>query len=143
MEAESTDAAIDRIPTTTETGQAEAEAAAAAAKAALKHDGETLIEIQNVKTYYPIRAGILRRVVGNVRAVDDVSFEIRRGEVFGLVGESGCGKTTLGRTLLRLERPTAGKAIVRGRRHLQAATATISRTCAGGCRSSSRTRSGR
>jgi oligopeptide/dipeptide ABC transporter ATP-binding protein len=69
-----------------------------------------LIKIDNLKTYYPIRAGILRRVVGNVRAVDDVSFEIRRGEVFGLVGESGCGKTTLGRTLLRLEEPTAGRA---------------------------------
>jgi oligopeptide/dipeptide ABC transporter ATP-binding protein len=70
----------------------------------------TLIKIENLKTYYPIRAGILRRVVGNVRAVDDVSFEIRRGEIFGLVGESGCGKTTLGRTLLRLETPTAGRA---------------------------------
>ncbi len=72
--------------------------------------GKTLIKIENLKTYYPIRAGILRRVVGNVRAVDDVSFEIRRGEIFGLVGESGCGKTTLGRTLLRLERSTAGRA---------------------------------
>ena len=70
----------------------------------------TLIKIENLKTYYPIRAGILRRVVGNVRAVDDVSFEIRRGEIFGLVGESGCGKTTLGRTLLRLETATAGRA---------------------------------
>ena len=71
---------------------------------------QTLIKIENLKTYYPIRAGLLRRVVGNVRAVDDVSFEIRKGEVFGLVGESGCGKTTLGRTLLRLEKPTSGKA---------------------------------
>jgi oligopeptide/dipeptide ABC transporter ATP-binding protein len=70
----------------------------------------TLIRVENLKTYYPIRAGLLRRVVGHVRAVDDVTFEIRRGEVFGLVGESGCGKTTLGRTLLRLEKPTAGKA---------------------------------
>jgi peptide/nickel transport system ATP-binding protein/oligopeptide transport system ATP-binding protein len=74
----------------------------------------TLIKIENLKTYYPIRAGLLRRVIGNVRAVDDVSFEIRRGEVFGLVGESGCGKTTLGRTLLRLERPTAGRADFEG-----------------------------
>jgi oligopeptide/dipeptide ABC transporter, ATP-binding protein, C-terminal domain len=76
--------------------------------------GETLVSITNLKTYYPIRAGILRRVVGNVRAVDDVTFEIRRGEVFGLVGESGCGKTTLGRTLLRLEQPTAGRAVFDG-----------------------------
>jgi oligopeptide transport system ATP-binding protein len=74
----------------------------------------TLITIENLKTYYPIRAGLLRRVVGNVRAVDDVSFEIRRGEVFGLVGESGCGKTTLGRTLLRLEQPTSGRADFEG-----------------------------
>jgi oligopeptide/dipeptide ABC transporter ATP-binding protein len=67
-----------------------------------------LVQIENLKTYFPIQAGILRRKVGDVRAVDDVSFEIRRGEVFGLVGESGCGKTTLGRTVLRLEKATAG-----------------------------------
>jgi oligopeptide transport system ATP-binding protein len=76
--------------------------------------GRPLVEIDRLKTYYPIRAGILRRVVGHVRAVDDVSFEIRKGEVFGLVGESGCGKTTLGRTLLRLENATAGKARLDG-----------------------------
>ena len=75
-----------------------------------KASDRTLVAIHDLKTYYPIRAGILRRVVGNVRAVDGVSFDIRRGEIFGLVGESGCGKTTLGRTLLRLEEPTGGKA---------------------------------
>src|SRR5207248_2128250 len=73
-----------------------------------------LLEVRNLKTYFPIRAGILRRVVGQVKAVDDVSFEIRRGEVFGLVGESGCGKTTLGRTIVRLEAPTSGQAIFDG-----------------------------
>ena len=78
------------------------------------HHDQTLIEVDDLKTYYPIRAGILRRVVGNVRAVDGVSFEVRRGEVFGLVGESGCGKTTLGRTLVRLEEPTSGKARIDG-----------------------------
>jgi oligopeptide/dipeptide ABC transporter ATP-binding protein len=75
----------------------------------------TLIEIDHLRTFYPIRAGIFRRTVGQVKAVDDVSFEIRKGEVLGLVGESGCGKTTLGRTLLRLERPTAGAARLDGR----------------------------
>ena len=77
--------------------------------------GVPLIEIENLKTYFPIRAGVLRRVVGNVHAVDDVSFSIRRGEIFGLVGESGCGKTTLGRTVLRLEPPTAGRVLLDGR----------------------------
>jgi peptide/nickel transport system ATP-binding protein len=75
----------------------------------------SLIEVDELKTYYPIRAGLLRRVVGHVRAVDGVSFEIRRGEVFGLVGESGCGKTTLGRTLVRLEKATDGRALLDGR----------------------------
>ena len=74
----------------------------------------SLLEIRNLKTYFPIRSGILRGVVGQVMAVDDVSFEIRRGEVFGLVGESGCGKTTLGRTVLRLEAATAGSVIFDG-----------------------------
>jgi oligopeptide/dipeptide ABC transporter ATP-binding protein len=75
----------------------------------------SLIELDELKTYYPIRAGILRRVVGHVRAVDGVSFDIRRGEVFGLVGESGCGKTTLGRTLVRLEKATDGRALLEGK----------------------------
>ena len=77
--------------------------------------GDTLISIENLKTYYPIRAGILRRVVGQVRAVDDVTFEIKRGEILGLVGESGCGKTTLGRTLLNLEKSTAGSIKLEGK----------------------------
>ncbi len=77
--------------------------------------GRPLLEIEHLKTYYPIRAGIVRRTVGHVKAVDDVSFQIRKGEVFGLVGESGCGKTTLGRTLLRLEKPTGGEVKMDGR----------------------------
>jgi len=76
--------------------------------------GPALVQIRDLKTHFPIKAGLLRRVVGNVHAVDDVSFEIRRGEVYGLVGESGCGKTTLGRTLLRLEKATAGSASFNG-----------------------------
>lgn len=88
--------------------------AASSATSSGPAQGSTLLEVRNLKTYFPIRAGILRRVVGQVKAVDDVSFEIKRGEIFGLVGESGCGKTTLGRTVLRLEAPTGGSAIFDG-----------------------------
>ena len=73
-----------------------------------------LIDIKNLVKYYPIHGGILRRKVGDVKAVDDVSFDVRRGEVFGLVGESGCGKSTLGKTLIRLQPPTAGTASIEG-----------------------------
>ncbi len=68
-----------------------------------------LVRVENLKTYFPIRRGILSRVVGHVKAVDNVSFHIKKGETLGLVGESGCGKTTVGRTLLRLIEPTAGR----------------------------------
>jgi oligopeptide transport system ATP-binding protein len=69
----------------------------------------SLLEVNDLKTHFPIRAGVLQRPVGWVRAVDGVSFAINEGETVGLVGESGCGKTTLGRTILRLIDPTAGK----------------------------------
>jgi oligopeptide transport system ATP-binding protein len=69
----------------------------------------SLVEIRDLKTHFPIRAGVLQRPVGWVRAVDGVSFAINEGETVGLVGESGCGKTTLGRTILRLIEPTAGE----------------------------------
>jgi len=75
---------------------------------------DALLEVQNLKTYYPIRGGFFRRVVGNVKAVDDVSFTIKKGETFGLVGESGCGKSTTGRTILRLMKPTDGKILFEG-----------------------------
>ncbi len=74
-----------------------------------------LIEIRNLKQYFPVRQGILSRTVGYVRAVDDVSFAIAPGETLGLVGETGCGKTTVGRTLLRLLEPTAGRIFYDGR----------------------------
>jgi len=72
------------------------------------HKGEILVEVNNLVKYFPVRAGLLQRVVNQVKAVDDVSFFVRKGETLGLVGESGCGKTTVGRTMLRLIEPTAG-----------------------------------
>jgi len=70
--------------------------------------GDTLLELENVRTWFPIHAGVFQRVVDHTKAVDDVSLTITRGMTLGLVGESGCGKTTLGRTILRLEEPQAG-----------------------------------
>ncbi|MCD8502570.1 MAG: dipeptide ABC transporter ATP-binding protein [Bacillaceae bacterium] len=72
-------------------------------------DNGILLEVENLKTYYPIRGGFFKRKVGDVKAVDDVSFKLKKGETFGLVGESGCGKSTTGRTLLRLLKPSDGK----------------------------------
>jgi len=73
-----------------------------------------LLEVRNLKIHFPVRRGLLRRTVGYVQAVDDVSFHIGRGETLGLVGESGCGKTTVGRTILRLYEPTAGAILFEG-----------------------------
>ena len=73
-----------------------------------------LLEVENLKKYFPVKKGILSRSVGEVRAVDGVSFTIKRGETLGLVGESGCGKTTVGRTILRLIEPTAGRVSFNG-----------------------------
>ncbi|MFC2020387.1 ABC transporter ATP-binding protein [Chloroflexota bacterium] len=75
---------------------------------------QNLVEVENLKKYYPITAGLLSRHFADVRAVDGVSFHITEGEILGLVGESGCGKSSLGRTILRLEEPTAGRVFYRG-----------------------------
>lgn len=72
--------------------------------------------VKNLKTYFPIKKGIFGKVIDHVKAVDDVSFEVYPGETIGLVGESGCGKTTLGRTILRLIEPTEGEIIFEGKR---------------------------
>jgi oligopeptide/dipeptide ABC transporter ATP-binding protein len=74
-----------------------------------------LVEVEHLKTYFPIRAGVLGREVARVHAVDDVTFSVRRGETLGLVGESGCGKSTLARTIVRLLEPTAGDVRFEGR----------------------------
>lgn len=75
---------------------------------------EAILEVKDLKKYYPIKQGILQKTVGHVKAVDGVSFTIEKGQTFGLVGESGCGKSTIGRTLLRLTEPTGGEAIYNG-----------------------------
>ncbi len=74
-----------------------------------------LLEVINLETHFPIRRGVLQRTVGWVKAVDGVSFHIRKGETLGLVGESGCGKTTVGRTILRLLPATGGKVLFDGK----------------------------
>ncbi|MFD6753862.1 ABC transporter ATP-binding protein [Micromonospora gifhornensis] len=78
--------------------------------------GETILDVDNVVKHFPITQGVLfKRKIGAVKAVDGVSFDLRRGETLGIVGESGCGKSTLARLLMRLERPTAGRATLAGR----------------------------
>ena len=77
--------------------------------ASMLNNDDVLVRVEGLKTHFPIRKGLLSRAVGWIKAVDGVSFEIPRGKTFGLVGESGCGKTTVGRTLLNLIQPTDGK----------------------------------
>ncbi|MCO5386768.1 dipeptide ABC transporter ATP-binding protein [Desulfosporosinus sp.] len=81
-----------------------------------KKTTETLLKVENLKKYFPVKKGIaVQRYVGDLKAVDGVSFEIRRGETLGLVGESGCGKSTIGRVILRLLEPSKGKVIFEGK----------------------------
>ena len=75
---------------------------------------ENIVELRDLKMHFPVRRGILKRVVAQVKAIDGVSFSIKPGETLGLVGESGCGKTTIGRCIIRLYRPTSGSIIFEG-----------------------------
>ncbi|MGL4799222.1 MAG: ABC transporter ATP-binding protein [Cellulosilyticaceae bacterium] len=76
-----------------------------------EHKSENILEVKELKKYFPIKAGLLQRTAGHVKAVDGISFNIKKGTTFGLVGESGCGKTTVGRTLLRLQENSGGSVV--------------------------------
>jgi len=78
-------------------------------------DNNYLLEVKGLKKFFPIQKGLMRRTVGHVKAVDDLNFYVREGETLGLVGESGCGKSTAGRSIIRLYEPTAGEILFRSR----------------------------
>ena len=102
-----------------------------------------LVQVANLVKYFPVRGGLLQRKVADVKAVDGVSFEIRRGETLGLVGESGCGKTTVGRTAPPPHRAHGRQDRLRRQRHHRISRATTSSATGAGCRSCSRTRTPR
>ena len=118
---------------------------------------DVLLRVHHLVKHFPISKGVFwRKQVGAVQAVSDISFDVRRGETLGLVGESGCGKSTTARCVLRLLQPTSGEVLYRARgladdperaggdhRHRQRRQAGPARTCGATCRSCSRTRSPR
>lgn len=80
-----------------------------------QNGSEYILEVNDLKKHFPIKAGLLQRTVGSIKAVDGLSFKVKKGETIGIVGESGCGKSTAGRTLIRLYEPTGGEIIFKGR----------------------------
>ena len=88
-------------------------------------NGKPLLEVRDLKTYFPIKKGVFARTVGHVKAVDDVSFDIAAGKTLGLVGESGCGKSTLARVLIRIHKPDAGSIVFEGEDIARASAAEI------------------
>ena len=97
-------------------------------------DEDVLLQVNNLKMYFPVTSGLIfQRAVAQIKAVDDVSFSIRRGETLGLVGESGCGKTTTGRCILQLYKPTEGSIVFDGKNWLAWAPDKCDK-CAGRCR---------
>ena len=91
------------------------------------NEPEQLLDVKNLKMHFPVTRGLLHRTVGHVRAVDDVTFTIQEGETLALVGESGCGKTTLGRCIVRVYKPTAGQIVYRDRSERRVDLATLGR----------------
>ena len=81
----------------------------------MSEEKKPLIQVDHLKKYYPIKGGIITHTTGNIHAVDDISFSIMEGETLCLVGESGCGKSTIGRQLVGLETPTEGRILYEGR----------------------------
>src|SRR5512146_884740 len=93
----------------------------------MNQSSPVLLQVEDLKKYFPIQRGFFRRVVGQVRSVDGISFKMCAGETLGLVGESGCGKTTTGRVILRAIDPTAGKVFFRREDELVELTAVPQR----------------
>ncbi len=94
--------------------------APSAAAASSPETSQGLLDVNDLKTYFPVRSGLLQRVTSHVKAVDGVTFKLGKGETLGLVGESGCGKTTVGRSILRLIEPTGGTVTFEGKNVLEA-----------------------